>query len=1607
MIERSRPQRSNFDQTRLISWLAFVALVVFGIPIRGEEPIDPLRFQVSVVAQRCADPMQMAVIDANSLIFIERQGRIVQVETQNGLHTELGQLPVAVFGEVGLMGLALDPKFNENQRLYVCYCPSSESHTLRLSRFTIVDQQVNLDSEKVLLSYPIDIDGAIHMGGGLCFDSNNNLILGTGDNCPPIAELPVDWRPGRQNFDAMRTSANSQDLRGKILRIRPLDDGSYEIPEGNLFRDPAEGRPEIYAMGCRNPFRVSVDSESNAIYWGDVGPNIELSLQLGPNGYDEINRATRAGNFGWPMFVGPNEAYRNFDFETRRALDRFDVSAPINSSPNNTGAKRLPPPQGSLIWYPSTTSSEFPWTGSGGRSAMAGPVYHADRFAHSPTRMPDAWNKRLLVYDWTRNWIFVVELNEEGAVTQAEQVLPDFDFRKPIDVAYGSSGELYVVEYGNLWGGNLDGRIVRIDYVRGNRSPEARLTTHPPAGQIPLQVECDARTSTDPDGDPLDRFEWTVDGRLFAETSSTLSLVFDSPGEHRVQVKVTDPSGSHSTATSLVKVGNAPPQIEFLRPTNGSIIDPDQSIAYQLAVSDAEDGSTEEHSIPSSRVLMEGRFNRRLAAGEDPLAEDSDPGLLAMRSTTCFSCHTSRSPSAGPAYRDVALRYASDPEARLRLAQKVVQGGAGAWSDKPMPPHPQHSIDEALTMVDWILSLAQDQSEAPLIGSTGYFRPQLLPGAEGGVWTLTGSYTDQGAPEATALRGEARLRLHSRRKRAPHFDRSQHVHWIDIFERGIGMAGAFRNQGWISCDEIDLSTIHRVDVHAAASGEQSVTIELRLDSPQGDLIGHVEIHPHTDALGEIFATHQMTIPPTQGVHNLYLVARKGSADNVAEEGPTEPSSLDHQSETCLLLNRLEFVESPQAIAHRQAEAAKRKQILLVATPLDHPFGTHMYREVCQILAACLNQHPDVEAIVAREDDFPTDPRLLDQIDAIVCYSRPAGDIVLSPQHREAFERMIGRGVGFTAIHWSTGAEVPLGPQYQSILGGWFNFEFAGIKVDRQPLVQVVPEHAICRGWNNYDLRDEFYLNLRFSDKAQPILSVQVDGQDQCVAWVLDREDGGRSFGTTLGHFHDNYSIPEFRRMLVNGILWTTNIEVPDSGSLVDVTPQLLELASPTPTVSHSWTTEELSTALRSREANPSYERGAQLFETASCAACHRIKEIGNTLGPDLTQVRVRFAAEPDPLSYLIREVLEPSAVIDPRYRSVIVSVDSGETLSGLLVEESDNTLTLATDPTRPDHRVVIDRTTVEHFAPAETSMMPTGLLDRLSLTQIHDLLTYIEAGGDRDYFAYKLATRETESWSDQALPVRSNLAWWLDARTLQAACVSQGLPEVRINGLIDRWPDGSGFQRDVNQRSQASQPHLVEHQGIPVVEFDGVDDWLGGTDAGLITREATVLIVAAPNNNLNWPGLVSGNSRNRNDYQSGFNIDLMPEPTSRWQSVMVEGPGFIGVQNLMHDAHQFGEFQILSMTTAPGSDTVRLRINGRDQGSRGREEGELVIDELAVAARYWSNDAGVPPFNRGFLNGRIAGVLLYSRVLDDNELAGLESYLWDYYKPLFPNAPAN
>jgi cytochrome c len=884
--------------------------------------VEPARFEKEVIVPRTHDPMQLEVLPDGRIYFIERSGPLKLFDPAGGRVELVGRVPSVRYGEVGLMGLKLDPAFENNRQLYLFFCPKAKKDHLRLSRFELKEGKLDLDSEIVMLEYPIEPEGATHMGGGMAWDTAGNLYIGTGDNCVPIPQPPLDQRPGHEAVDALRSAGNTHDLRGKVLRIHPEPDGSYTIPGGNLFADPKGGRAEIYTMGVRNAFRIFVDPETDWLYWGDVGPNVRIDLDAGPNGYDEVNQARRAGNFGWPMFVGANEPYRRWDFATGKPGAWFDLNRRLNDSKNNTGARVLPPAEPAWIWYPTTESKQFPELGSGGRAAMAGPVYHYDAASGSELRLPATLDGKLLIYDWTRNWIKAVQFDPQGGVKSIEPFMPEMIFRKPIDMKFHADGTLYLIEYGDKWNDNHDAQIVRIVYRRGNRPPVASNRADQTAGKQPLTIRFDGSDSYDKDVDDRLQYAWRIEpSDAVLSRKLVLEHTFSEPGTHRVTLTVTDRSGDRSESSSEIRVGNAPPEVAILEPPSGSFFSWEEPIGYRTRVTDAEDGDTGAGSIDRARVVVRAKYQQRRSSTQvdgrgRQLANDDaalEPGLALMRGTTCFACHMTGTASAGPAYGAVAARYREDPEAHGRLAEKIIAGGSGTWGQKPMPPHPQHTLPQTRQMVDWILSLTSATAHPPMPGSEGAFRTCAHPDGRGnaGVYVITASYTDDGAEGVAAITGEAVHVLHSRLKKAAFFDTRRGVELIDEYEGEHTIVGHFADGDYVSFTGMRLAGIDRVTLRAAALGEAGGRFELRSSGPDGPLLAEVPVPP-----GSPYRAIQVHLKDPGGLIDLYLVARAETAAEKKSLGLNWLVFHDSKAETVARKARQEAAEA--VLASRQS-----------------------------------------------------------------------------------------------------------------------------------------------------------------------------------------------------------------------------------------------------------------------------------------------------------------------------------------------------------------------------------------------------------------------------------------------------------------------------------------------------------------------------------------------------------------------------------------------------------------------------------------------------------------------------------------------------------------
>ncbi|MGW3652092.1 PQQ-dependent sugar dehydrogenase [Streptomyces sp. NPDC000878] len=564
------------------------------------------------------EPMSLAVLPDRSVLHTSRDGEL-RITDAAGNTRLAGKLDVYSHDEEGLQGIGVDPEFSTNRFIYLYYAPplntpagdAPETGTAadfapfdgvnRLSRFVLnADGTLNNASETKVLDVPASRGLCCHVGGDIDFDAAGNLYLSTGDDTNPFQSdgfTPIDERANRNPaFDAQRSSGNTNDLRGKILRIKVNADGSYAVPSGNLFAPGTDKtRAEIYAMGFRNPFRFSVDKATGILYIGEYGPDAGAADPArGPAGQVEFARVTGPGNYGWPYCTGANDPYVDYDFATGTSGAAFDCAAPKNTSPNNTGLTDLPPAQAAWIPYNGPSVPEF---GDGSESPMGGPVYHYDASLDSPVKFPEAYDGDFFAGEFGRRWIKRISSDADGTVQSINDI--PWTGTQVMDMAFGPDGALYVLDYGLAWfGGDENSALYRIENATDGHSPVAQAAADVTSGQAPLKVKFSSAGTTDQDGDAL-TYSWDF-GDGGTSTSANPSHKYRTNGTYTATVTAKDTTGRTGSASVQVVVGNTAPKVVLQLPQDGQLFAFGDAIPFKVKVTDREDG----RSIDCTKVQV-------------------------------------------------------------------------------------------------------------------------------------------------------------------------------------------------------------------------------------------------------------------------------------------------------------------------------------------------------------------------------------------------------------------------------------------------------------------------------------------------------------------------------------------------------------------------------------------------------------------------------------------------------------------------------------------------------------------------------------------------------------------------------------------------------------------------------------------------------------------------------------------------------------------------------------------------------------------------------------------------------------------------------------------
>jgi type 1 glutamine amidotransferase len=265
-----------------------------------------------------------------------------------------------------------------------------------------------------------------------------------------------------------------------------------------------------------------------------------------------------------------------------------------------------------------------------------------------------------------------------------------------------------------------------------------------------------------------------------------------------------------------------------------------------------------------------------------------------------------------------------------------------------------------------------------------------------------------------------------------------------------------------------------------------------------------------------------------------------------------------------------------------AAGAQPRLLLLAQGPDGHPAATHEYVAGMRILEKCLAQTPGLNiSLVIADEPWPQGPGLLRDCDGVVLFlAAGANWIQADPRRLDALTALAARGGGLSTLHWAMGTkDAKRVAAFVKLFGGCHGGPDRRYKVLTTALEPADAASPLCAGIRPVTVHDEFYYRLKFAPepaKVVPIWQVRINdrpgedrpGEDrlkkdplETVGWSWDRPDGGRSFGFSGLHFHANWKLPEYRRLVTQGVLWTMHVPVPEAGVPVEISAADLQLPS--------------------------------------------------------------------------------------------------------------------------------------------------------------------------------------------------------------------------------------------------------------------------------------------------------------------------------------------------------------------------------------------------------------------------------------------------------------
>jgi glucose/arabinose dehydrogenase len=468
------------------------------------------------------------------LFVVHKDGRISLYDPATGLREQYMQLQqITSDGERGIHAMALDPDFGSNGYFYLHYTFKERAGVPAVNVLARFEHRENSGSTSsrgdystrtVLWTEDVPATVCCHYGGGLGFGPDGKLYLSTGDHFDPT------------------TAQNTTNSLGKVIRINR--DGS--IPADNPYLDDPAVPPAVYAIGLRNPYRMSVDPVSGRMYLANVGGNDDVTAA------EEIELVQRGVNYGWP------------DCEGECTDPRF-----------------VDP----VFWYLHTDVT--PEGRRVGGAVTVGPVYQGD--------MLPADVKGALIYgDYVHAFVRYLVLDENGQVVDDREIFP----QRVVDpgVVHYSEGPDGAVYMSNIFGGTVS----RIVYDPDNNAPViSEAAANVTGGPAPLSVAFSGAAS-DVNGDAL-TYTWTF-GDGDRATGPTAVHTYAEVGAYTAQLTVSDGNAAVVSDPIGITVGGEPDAV-ITTPVDGDTFRAGDTVTFAGEATDLEDGK-----LPSTALTWEVRF---------------------------------------------------------------------------------------------------------------------------------------------------------------------------------------------------------------------------------------------------------------------------------------------------------------------------------------------------------------------------------------------------------------------------------------------------------------------------------------------------------------------------------------------------------------------------------------------------------------------------------------------------------------------------------------------------------------------------------------------------------------------------------------------------------------------------------------------------------------------------------------------------------------------------------------------------------------------------------------------------------------------------------------